>query len=175
MKVCVFLGASASKDPIILDTVKALGLMIAQQGHTLVYGAADSGLMGLLADTVLEAGGQVVGVMSKSLASIEQTHTKLSELHVVETMAERKVMLFNLGDCFVTLPGGLGTLEEFVDLWSALKVHTYDKPLYLLDPIGFYHHLLAFAQDMVKFGMVPQAEVERVKYITSVSALELTH
>ena len=171
MNICVFLGASESSNVSILSAVRELGLAIVRNHHTLVYGAASTGLMGLLADTVLGVGGKVIGVMAKQLSEIEETHVGLTELHTVETIAERKLMLFSLGDFFVTLPGGLGTLEELFDLWSALKVRNCDKPLYLLDPVGFYDRLLDFMNDVLRFNFMPQHAIDLVKRVQSVSEL----
>lgn len=172
MNICVFLGASSSDNALIVETVKQLGLAIVKNKHTLVYGAASGGLMGELADVVINAGGEVTGVMAKSLSHIEETHAGLTETHIVEDITHRKSMLFELGDLFITLPGGLGTMEELFDLWSALKIKTYSKPLYLLDPVGFYNNLMKFTQDMVSFGMVKQADIDRVKLVRTVNKID---
>lgn len=128
--------------PIFRQTAEALGQAIAHQGLELVYGGASVGLMGVLADTVLAAGGRVTGVIPQFLVDKEIAHPNLSELHVVESMHQRKALMASLADGFVALPGGFGTLEEFCEVltWAQMRLH--DRPCGLLNVQGFYDPLI---------------------------------
>jgi uncharacterized protein (TIGR00730 family) len=128
--------------------------MLASEGITLVYGGGHVGLMGILADAVLANGGKVIGVIPRALWDREVGHRSLTELHVVETMHERKAMMASLADAFVALPGGLGTLEEIFEVWTWAQLGIHDKPVGFLDVDGFYAPLLAFLDHGVDAGFV---------------------
>jgi hypothetical protein len=150
----VFCGSSLGNDGAFGEAARSLGRVIVEQGLTLVYGGASVGLMGVLADTVLAAGGAVIGVISARLAEVEIAHEGLSELHVVETMYERKRLLVEMSDAFVGLPGGFGTLEELFEALTATQVGFQAKPTGLLEVGDFFDPLLAFLDHAVAVGLL---------------------
>ena len=141
--VCVFCASSPGARPAYQEAAVSLGQELARRGLQLVYGGGKVGLMGILADAMLEVGGEVVGVIPKALLDKEVGHQGLTELHVVESMHQRKAMMADLADAFIAMPGGFGTLEEFCEMltWSQLGLHS--KPCGLLNIEGFYDPLLA--------------------------------
>ncbi|HLJ56004.1 MAG TPA: TIGR00730 family Rossman fold protein [Chthonomonadaceae bacterium] len=143
--VCVFCGSSPGAQPAYLDAARAVGTLLADRGHTLVYGGGRVGLMGAVADAALAAGGRVIGVIPASLAAKEVAHGGLSELRVVGSMHERKAQMVDLSDCFLALPGGFGTLEELFEVvtWAQIGIHR--KPCGLLSVGGYFDLLLDFA------------------------------
>jgi uncharacterized protein (TIGR00730 family) len=143
-RVTVFCGSSAGERPGYADAARATGAALAARGLGLVYGGGNVGLMGILADSVLAAGGQVIGVIPRVLEEREVAHRGLTELHVVGSMHERKALMADLCDAFIALPGGLGTLEELFEVltWTVLGLH--QKPCGLLDVDGYYASLLGF-------------------------------
>ena len=149
-RICVFCGSSPGRSPAYTEAAVELGQTLVARGLGLVYGGASVGLMGKLADTVLEAGGEVIGVIPDSLLRYEVTHEGLPDLRVVGSMAERKTLMAELSDGFISLPGGTGTLDEMFEMltWSQLGDH--DKPSGLLDVEGFYSHLIAFLDHAVE-------------------------
>jgi uncharacterized protein (TIGR00730 family) len=148
-RVCVFCGSSPGARPEYADAAGAVGRLLAASGITLVYGGASVGLMGVLADATLQAGGRVIGVIPRALVDQEIAHTGLTELRVVESMHERKAEMADLSDGFLALPGGLGTLEELFEIltWGNLGYH--QKPCGLLNTSEYYTSLLKFVDDMV--------------------------
>jgi len=152
--VTVFCGSSAGTNPAFREAALALGKMVARSGRTLVYGGGHVGLMGLLADAALAEGGQVVGVIPEALVAREVGHRGLSDLRVVGSMHERKALMADLGDAFVALPGGFGTLDELFEVvtWAQLGLHR--KPIGLLDVDGYFDPLLRFADRSVADGFV---------------------
>jgi uncharacterized protein (TIGR00730 family) len=152
--VCVFCGSSTGNRPEYVEAARRLGLEIARRGLTLVYGAGDIGLMGVLADAVLEAGGKVVGVIPHSLMERELGHEGLTELHVVSTMHERKALMADRSDAFIALPGGYGTLDELFEIvtWAQLGIHS--KPVGLADVSGYFSPLLAWVDRAVADGLI---------------------
>jgi uncharacterized protein (TIGR00730 family) len=143
-RVCVFCGSSPGADPRYREAARALGALIAKRGLGLVYGGASVGLMGAIADAVLEGGGHVIGVIPSALVSKEIAHQSLPDLRVVATMHERKALMADLSDAFIALPGGIGTLEETFETltWAQLGLHR--RPVGFLDTAGYYHLLLEF-------------------------------
>ena len=152
--LCVFCGSSPGNHPRYLDTARRLGRAVAERGLTLVYGGGRVGLMGALADSALLAGGMVVGVIPKLLLDREAGHRGLSELHVVNTMAERKQMMGDLSDAFLTLPGGIGTMDELFEAWTWTSLGLQDKPSGLLNQDGYYDALLQFLDTTVSEGFL---------------------
>jgi uncharacterized protein (TIGR00730 family) len=152
--VCVFCGSSTPGLAAYLDATRHLGQLMARRNITVVYGGGSVGLMGVLADAALEAGGRVVGVIPVGVFHREIGHPALTELHQVETMHERKQRMYELADGFIALPGGLGTLEELAEAatWSQLGLHV--KPQVLLDVDGFWEPLVAQLDRMVEVGLV---------------------
>lgn len=152
--ICVFCGSRLGSKPIYRETAKSVGQLIARQQLRLVYGGGNIGLMGVVADAVLEHGGEVVGVIPGHLQEKEVGHAGLTELHVVSTMHERKALMANLSDAFVALPGGFGTFEEFCEIltWAQLDLHR--KPCGLLNVDGFYDPLLTLFDRAVDDGFL---------------------
>jgi uncharacterized protein (TIGR00730 family) len=152
--VCVYCGSSFGSDPVYLEATKDLARTLAQSGIRVVYGGAQVGLMGVLADATLEAGGEVVGVIPQLLVDREIAHTGLTELHVVSSMHERKALMAELSDGFVALPGGIGTLEELIEVytWRFLGIHA--KPLGVINTAGYYDGLSAFLDHAVSQGFL---------------------
>jgi uncharacterized protein (TIGR00730 family) len=152
--VCVFCGSSAGIDPRFAQVAGEFGALLAKEGITLVYGGGHVGLMGILADAVLANGGNVIGVIPRVLWDREVGHRNLTELHVVESMHERKALMASLADAFVALPGGLGTLEEIFEVWTWAQLGIHEKPVGFLDALGFYAPLLAFLDGAADAGFV---------------------
>jgi uncharacterized protein (TIGR00730 family) len=148
--VCVFCGSSPGADPAFATAAENLGRLLAASGRTLVYGGGRVGLMGIVADAALAAGGTVVGVIPQSLVHHEVAHRGLTELRVVESMHERKALMADLSDGFVGLPGGIGTLEEFFEVWTWGQLGLHTKPYGLLDVSGFFGPLLGFLDRLVQ-------------------------
>lgn len=142
-RVCVFCGANAGSRPIFAERARDLGETLARRGIVLVYGGGNVGLMGAVADAALAHGGEVIGVIPEQLVAKELAHHRLSSLHVVKSMHERKAMMYDLADGFIAMPGGFGTFEEFCEIltWAQLGLHT--KPCGLLNVDGFYDNMLA--------------------------------
>lgn len=147
--LCVFCGSNPGRTPVYLQRVKQLAGLLAESGIRIVYGGAKVGTMGALADAALRAGGEVIGVIPSHQVGDEIAHNGLTALHVVDSMHERELMMSDLADGFIALPGGLGTLEEFAEIvtWSQLGLHR--KPTGLLNTDGYYDHLLALLDHAV--------------------------
>jgi uncharacterized protein (TIGR00730 family) len=152
--VCVFCASAAGASPEYLQAAEELGRRIAERGYGLLYGGATVGAMGAVADAALAAGGEVVGVIPEVIQEREIDHKGLTELHVVGTMHERKAMLADRADAFVALPGGYGTMDEFIEVvtWAQLRIHA--KPCVLVNVAGFYDGLLTFLDTCVAEGFV---------------------
>ena len=146
MRLCVFCGSSTGLDPAFASAARALATELAARGIDVVYGGGNVGLMGIVADAALAAGGRVIGVIPHALVTRELAHRGVTELHVVDSMHERKALMARLSDGFIALPGGFGTLEEFCEAvtWTQLGVHA--KPCGLLNVAGFYDGLLSFLE-----------------------------
>jgi uncharacterized protein (TIGR00730 family) len=142
--LCVFCGSSAGARPEYAAAARALGGLLVERGVGLVYGGGGTGLMAQVADAVLDAGGDVVGVMPRALVAREAAHRGLSDLRLVDTMHERKALMAELADGFLALPGGLGTLEELFEVWTWAQLGVHVKPCGLLNSAGYYSPLLAF-------------------------------
>ena len=147
--VCVFCGSHPGNDPAYAEAAQRLGRTLAERDITLVYGGGHVGLMGVIADSALGAGGEVIGVMPRSLVDREIGHTGLTKLHVVSSMHERKALMSELSEGFVALPGGNGTLEEFFEVLTWAQLGEHGKPCGLLNVAGYYDPLLAVFDRMV--------------------------
>ena len=152
--ICVFCGSNMGTRDVYRDAARALGNEMARRGLKLVYGGSNIGLMGVVADAVLEAGGQVIGVMPEHLAAKEISHANLTELRVVGTMHERKALMAELADGFIALPGGFGTFDEFCEIvtWAQLGLH--QKPCAMLNVAGYYDAMIAMFDHAVHEGFV---------------------
>ncbi len=166
MRIAVFLGSSTGPDAHRAATT-AVGEAIARAGHGIVYGGAHVGLMGLLADAALAAGGEVVGVLPQNLVEREVGHTGLTRLELVGTMHERKARMADLADAFVALPGGTGTLDELIEImtWSQLGLHA--KPVALYDVDDFWTPFLALLDHMVASGYAPASARANLRVVGS--------
>jgi uncharacterized protein (TIGR00730 family) len=169
--VCVYCGSSLGADPAYLEATRQLATTLVEHELTIVYGGAHVGLMGALADSALAAGGQVIGVIPQQLVDREIAHRGLTELHVVQTMHQRKALMAELSDAFVALPGGIGTLEELIEIftWEQLGLHT--KPLGVINAAGYYDSLAAFLDHAVGQGF--QQPAQRAKLVLAADASDL--
>lgn len=156
-RICVYLGSREGNSPAFCQATGTLGRTLAERGHTLVYGGARVGLMGELANAVLDAGGEVIGVMPDHLAEREQAHLGLSELIQVRNMHERKATMAANADAFVALPGGIGTFEELFEIWTWGYLGLHEKPMGLLNIDEFYSPLLTFLDGTVSHGFLASA------------------
>ena len=148
--VCVFCGSSPGADPAYAEAARSLGLALVESNLRLVYGGGNVGLMGILADSVVDAGGTVVGVIPKFLAKKELAHRGISEVREVETMHERKTTMMELADAFVALPGGIGTLEEFFEVWTWVQLGLMKKPIGILNVEHLFDPLLTFMEELTR-------------------------
>jgi len=146
-KICVYCGSSPGKNPAYSLAAASLARVLCDRGIGLVYGGAAVGVMGTIANAVLEAGGEAIGVIPKSLAIKEVAHANLTELHVVASMHERKAMMAELADGFIALPGGWGTLEEIFEMLTWAQLGFHDKPCGLLNIDGYYNGLISFLEN----------------------------
>ena len=161
--ICVYCGSRPGTLSAYADAARHIGTEIGRRGLQLVYGGGRAGLMGVVADAALAAGAAVVGVIPQSLIERELGHRKLTELHVVNTMHERKRMMAERSDAFVALPGGIGTFEELFEVWTWRQLGYHDKPLGLLNVDGYYDGLLAFMQHAVQSGFVTSEQQSLVQ------------
>ena len=154
LSIAVYCGSRFGDRPAYEGAARELGRLIAEGGARVVYGGGRVGLMGVIADSALEAGGEVIGVIPEALASKEIAHAGLTQLHVVSTMHERKALMADLSDGFIAIPGGYGTMDEFCEIltWAQLRIH--EKPVTLLNSDGYYDELLALFDKMVREGFV---------------------
>lgn len=154
MRLCVFCGSSFGSKPIYLEMATRLGKALADQGIGLVYGGAAVGLMGAVADAALANGGEVIGVIPRSLQEKEIAHKGLTDLRVVGSMHERKALMAELSDGFIAMPGGIGTLEELFEVWTWAQLGYHRKPCALLNVDGFYNGLTSFLDNLVEEAFV---------------------
>ncbi|MFZ0386944.1 MAG: TIGR00730 family Rossman fold protein [Solirubrobacteraceae bacterium] len=159
-RVCVYAGSTAGARPQYADAARALARVLCARRRGIVFGGSRAGLMGALADEALARGGEVIGVIPRYLVEREVAHQSLTDLHVVATMHERKALMAELADAFVALPGGIGTLEELVEMltWAQLGLHA--KPIGIVNVDGYYDGLLAFLQHAVGEGFLSPATRE---------------
>ncbi|MDP1895770.1 MAG: TIGR00730 family Rossman fold protein [Hydrogenophaga sp.] len=148
--ICVYCGSRPGAHPAFADTARAVGHWIGSHGGQLVYGGGSNGLMGITAQATLDAGGRVIGIIPKALVEKEWAKNNCTELHVVDTMHERKRMMAEHADAFLALPGGIGTFEEFFEVWTWRQLGYHDKPIGLLNEAGYYDGLLAFLETGVE-------------------------
>lgn len=161
--VCVFCGSNFGNGERYTEAARETGETIARAGLKLVYGGARVGLMGTVADGALEAGGEVIGVLPKALQEKELAHEGLSELHIVDSMHERKATMAELSDAFIALPGGAGTLEELFEIWTWGQLGLHRKPCGFLNTAGFYDQLLGFLDLQRDEGFVKDAMRDMLK------------
>ena len=160
--LCVFCGSNPGASPAYAEAAARLGRTLAGRGLNLVYGGGQVGLMGVVADAALAAGGTVTGVIPEALATRELAHAALSDLQVVSSMHERKARMSELSDGFIALPGGIGTLEEWFEVWTWSQLGFQPKPCGLLNVAGYYDHLLAFLDHMTAERFLTEIHREMV-------------
>jgi uncharacterized protein (TIGR00730 family) len=161
--LCVYCGSRPGVEPAWAEQAVLVGQWIARHGGELVYGGGHNGLMGIVADAALQAGGRVVGIIPQALVDKEYAHRGCTELHIVRTMHERKHMMAERSDAFLALPGGIGTLEEFFEVWTWRQLGYHDKPIGLLNHHGFYDGLLEFLQQTVSSGFMGPWQMDLVQ------------
>ena len=156
-RLAVYCGSATPENPVYIDAARAVGEALATRGIGVVYGGGRLGLMGAVADAALAAGGEVIGVIPEALVGAEVAHKGCTELHVVSGMHERKARFTDLSDGFITIPGGVGTMDELWEAisWSQLGYHS--KPVGVLNVAGFYDQLVAFNRHMIEVGFIREA------------------
>lgn len=172
MNITIYCGASSGNNPIYAEKTKELGRWIASNGHSLVYGGGKVGLMGIIADSVLEHGGEVIGVMPTFLIDREIGHPGISEMRVVKDMSERKAYTVEKGDAFIALPGGPGTLEEISQVISWARVGENDGPCVLYNVNGYYNSLEKFFDEMVSEGFLSKSDREKTLFSADLDEIE---
>lgn len=156
-RVCVYCGSSPGADPAFIAAAHSLGRALVSLKFDLVYGGAGIGVMGAVADAVMGAGGAAYGVIPESLARKEVAHASLTELHVTSSMHERKLLMADLSDAFIAMPGGLGTLEELFEIWTWAQLGFHQKPIAVLNVKGYFDGLIEFLDRSVTAGFVKPA------------------
>ena len=169
--ICVFCGSNAGVTPVYAEAATALGETLARQDIRVVYGGGSVGLMGALASAAMRAGGEVIGVIPAALDRREIADRSITELHVVQTMHERKALMAELSDAFIALPGGYGTFEELFEVvtWAQLGIH--QKPIGLLNVAGYYDPLLAFLAHAVETGFLRPQHLDLLVHADAIDAL----
>ena len=153
MNITVYLGANEGNDPSLRETVRELGTWIGERGNRLVYGGSKSGLMGEIAESVLQAGGEVTGVEPQFFIDMEYQYDAITELIVTKDMTERKTKMIELGDVFIAFPGGTGTLEEIAEVMSKVSLKHLEAPCILYNLNGYYDSLKALLSHMMEMGL----------------------
>ena len=153
-RLAIYCGSALPANPTYVEAARHVGRTLAGRGIGVVYGGGRLGLMGAVADAALEAGGEVIGVIPEALVRAEVAHNGCTELHVVQTMHQRKALFTDLSDGFVTLPGGVGTMDELWEAISWAQLGYHAKPVGLLNVAGFYDQLVAFNQHMIDSGFI---------------------
>jgi uncharacterized protein (TIGR00730 family) len=169
--VCVFCGSSSGNHAAFAAAARALGTELARAGRGLIYGGGRVGLMGILADAALAAGGSVIGVIPIAIASKEIAHSGLTDLRVVDSMHTRKALMADLSDGFIALPGGLGTLEELFEVWTWGQLGLHRKPYGLLNVSDFFNPLLTFLDQTASVGFISPEHREMLVVESDPSAL----
>ena len=169
MNITVYLGALEGNDPMLAEAVRELGMWIGNSGNTLVYGGSKTGLMGMLAESILNAGGNVTGVEPQFFIENEFQHEGITKLIVTKDMSERKNKMIELGNAFIAFPGGTGTLEEITEIMSKVSLKQLDAPCIVYNLNGYYDSLKAMLKHMIDMGLSSE---ERQKEIYFAESLE---
>ncbi len=169
--LCVYCGSKPGDDSSFAESAVQVGQWIAQHGGRLVYGGGRNGLMGVVADATLAAGGQVVGIIPRALVEKEWAHQGCTELHVVENMHDRKRMMAERADAFIALPGGIGTFEEFYEVWTWRQLGYHNKPIGPLNLNGYYDPMLQFLNNVVKHRFMDTWQMHLIQSDTDASRL----
>jgi len=160
--LAVFCGSKNGNNPVYVNHAKELGKLLAKKNITLIYGGGSTGIMGAVADAMMEGGGKVIGIITKKLVDWEHQHESITDLSVVDDMHIRKQKMYDLCDAAVILPGGVGTLDEFFEMvtWNQLSIH--DKEIYIINSDNFFDFLLKHIQQMEKQGFLYESVLERI-------------
>ena len=169
--VCVYCGSSSGARPLYVEAARAFGRALVEHDLALIYGGGKVGLMGTIADTVMEAGGRAIGVIPELLVSKEIGHKGLTELHVVPDMHHRKKMMADLSDAFVAMPGGVGTLEELFEAYTWAQLGYHQKPVAVLNIDGFYDPLIAMLKHTVQEGFMRQTYLDALEFDSDATEL----
>ncbi len=169
--VSVFCGSSMGNQDIFKKEAKKMALYFCANDIELTYGGSNVGIMSVLADTMLENGGKVVGVIPKFLIDIEVGHTNLPKLHVVDSMQDRKILLAKISDAFIAFPGGMGTLDELFEMITMTQLRVQDKPIGILNIDGYFDHLFSFLKRAVADGFVRQEHLDNLKISDNIEDL----
>ena len=170
-RLAVYCGSATPADPVYIECASAVGRTLAMRGIGVVYGGGRLGLMGAVADAALEAGGEVIGVIPEALVDAEVAHRGCTELRVVKTMHERKALFTDLSDGFLTLPGGVGTMDELWEAVSWAQLGYHEKPVGLLNVAGYFDHLMAFNRHMIETGFIRPAHASILVHRDEIEAL----
>ena len=170
-KLCVFTGAATGSDPRFADAAHQLGQILASRNLGLVYGGGKSGLMGKIADAVIAADGHATGIIPKFLDNVEIAHRGLNDLHVIDTMHERKNMMYEIADGFIIMPGGLGTLDETMEIitWRQLGLHR--KPIIIANLHGYWDKMLLLFQNIIDEGFMHHGHTGHFEHVDDMDAL----
>ena len=170
-KLCVFTGAATGSDPRFADAAHQLGQILASRNLGLVYGGGKSGLMGKIADAVIAADGHATGIIPKFLDNVEIAHRGLNDLRVIDTMHERKNMMYEIADGFIIMPGGLGTLDEAMEIitWRQLGLHC--KPIIIANLHGYWDHMLLLFQNIIDEGFMHHGHTGHFEHVDDMDAL----
>jgi uncharacterized protein (TIGR00730 family) len=158
--LCVYCGSRPGENAAFANAAEAVGQWIGRHNGQLVYGGGRSGLMGIVADATRQAGGRVVGVIPQSLVDRELANRLCDELHIVQTMHERKHLMAERADAFLALPGGIGTFEELFEVWTWRQLGYHDKPIGVLNTLGYYRRMVEFLHESVRAGFMSVAQME---------------
>lgn len=172
MNITVYLGANEGNDPGLRKAVEELGTWIGNSGNALIYGGSKSGLMGAIADSVLQAGGEVIGVEPNFFIESELQHEDLTKLIVTKDMSERKNLMIALGEAFIAFPGGTGTLEEIAEVMSKVSLKHMDAPCILYNLNGYYDHLKALLHHMIEKGLSSEERQEGIYFAENLGEIK---
>mgnify|MGYP001102144630 CR=1 FL=1 len=172
MNIAVYLGANEGNDPALATAVQELGRWIGESGNRLIYGGSKTGLMGLLADSALGAGAEVIGVELEMFMDEDYQHTGLTELIVTKDMTDRKTKMIELGDAFIAFPGGTGTLEEIAEVMSKVSLKHLDAPCILYNLNGYYDGLKALLGHMIEMGLSTKERQEGIYFADTLDEIE---
>lgn len=167
MRIAVYCGSGLGTNPIYAEKATELGIVLAENGHGVVYGGSKTGLMGKVADAVLTAGGEVIGVMPTHLQKREVAHASLTEIHFVETMHVRKAKMVELADAFIALPGGGGTMDEYFEVFTWAQIGLHEKPVILYNVNGFYDAILQHFNRMLEEGFIRTEQKSLIRVATT--------
>lgn len=171
MNITVYLGANHGNSPHLKKHVRELGDWIGRNGHTLIYGGSKEGLMGEIAESTLDAGGEVIGVEPQMFIDLEYQYDRITELIVTKDMPERKAKMIELGDAFIAFPGGTGTLEEIAEIMSLVSLKQLDAPCILYNLDGYYDSLKALLSHMISMGLSSEERQEGIYFLENLDAI----